>query len=590
MVRGRVDFDHGQRIEFRVKVNPRDPVDQRGLWPALWASSWNGRGWPRGGEVDWLEYVGKEPTRAHHTIHYPGTDGRRAKTPKAVELGERFSDSWHVIAFDWTDDLVWYIDGREVQRIPAADVEATDNPFLESANPVQIRTRPRRPSGVLTSIQAMWCGLRRNVLVRAATGFGAVLLALTAGAACTSSPERVDTLSDASKLMTDDVGESTTTSTTGSAAAGDSEARQALAVTVDVETEPGDTTDHESSGETATGGDGAGGTATSTTAPLSNTSPSTTTATASTAPAPAPGSARVVGTGSAVSCTSDAVVAAVAAGGSITFDCGPNPVTITMTATAKVVNANGPDIVIDGGNKVTLSGAGKRRILYQNTCDQAQGWTTSHCQNQDHPRLTVRNITLADGNSTGDRAEGGGGGAIFVRGGQLRIENVTFLRNRCDGTGPDLGGAAVRVLSQFEGRPVTVSGSTFRNGVCSNGGAISSIGVSWIISDSVMTDNQAIGNGANPARSGSPGGGSGGAIHGDGNNFTIEIRNTLIENNTASEGGGAVFFVSNNRTGRLSITDSTLLRNPSGGFETSGYPGIYFLGAGSPSTSGSTLR
>ena len=243
MVRGRVDFDHGQRIEFRVKVNPRDPVDQRGLWPALWASSWNGRGWPRGGEVDWLEYVGKEPTRAHHTIHYPGTDGRRAKTPKAVELGERFSDSWHVIAFDWTDDLVWYIDGREVQRIPAADVEATDNPFLESANPVQIRTRPRRPSGVLTSIQAMWCGLRRNVLVRAATGFGAVLLALTAGAACTSSPERVDTLSDASKLMTDDVGESTTTSTTGSAAAGDSEARQALAVTVDVETEPGDTTD-----------------------------------------------------------------------------------------------------------------------------------------------------------------------------------------------------------------------------------------------------------------------------------------------------------------------------------------------------------
>ena len=136
MVRGTVDFDHGQRIEFRVKVNPRDPDDQRGLWPALWASSWNGGGWPRGGEVDWLEYVGKDPTRAHHTIHYLDPDGRRAKMPKAVDLDERFSDSWHVVAFDWTDDLVWYLDGREVQRITAAEVNALDNPFLESSNSI----------------------------------------------------------------------------------------------------------------------------------------------------------------------------------------------------------------------------------------------------------------------------------------------------------------------------------------------------------------------------------------------------------------------------------------------------------------------
>src|SRR5581483_11269389 len=38
----------------------------------------------------------------------------------------------------------------------------------------------------------------------------------------------------------------------------------------------------------------------------------------------------VVGTGTAASCTSAAVVAAVAAGGVITFSCGPDPVTITM--------------------------------------------------------------------------------------------------------------------------------------------------------------------------------------------------------------------------------------------------------------------
>ena len=93
----------------------------------------------------------------------------------------------------------------------------------------------------------------------------------------------------------------------------------------------------------------------------------------------------VIGTGTPASCTSDAVVGAVAKGGVITFHCGPDPITITMTQTAKIFNDKGPKIVIDGGGKVTLSGGGKVRILYQHTCDQAQKWTTNHCNDQDHP-------------------------------------------------------------------------------------------------------------------------------------------------------------------------------------------------------------
>ncbi len=298
---------------------------------------------------------------------------------------------------------------------------------------------------------------------------------------------------------------------------------------------------------------------------------------------------RVVGTGTPASCSSRAVVDAVALGGVITFDCGPNPHTIVMTETAKVVNTSAV-VVLDGGGRVTLSGDDQHRILYMNTCDPAQIWTTPQCQNQDHPQLTIQRLRFTGGNSTGDATEGGGGGAVFVRGGQLRVFESTFTSNRCDPTGPDLGGGGLRVLSQFEGRPVIVATSTFEGNVCSNGAAISSIGVSWRIHNSVFTRNSAIGAGANPARPGTPGGGSGGAIYLDGNLFDLDMVGSIIRDNTAREGGGAIFFVSNDRTGQLRITSSTLERNPSAGFETAGFPGIFFLGRGSPQVTDSTIR
>ena len=45
----------------------------------------------------------------------------------------------------------------------------------------------------------------------------------------------------------------------------------------------------------------------------------------------------------------------MAKGGVISFNCGANPLTITLTETAKIVNNTGPKIVIDGGGKITLS-------------------------------------------------------------------------------------------------------------------------------------------------------------------------------------------------------------------------------------------
>jgi hypothetical protein len=135
----------------------------------------------------------------------------------------------------------------------------------------------------------------------------------------------------------------------------------------------------------------------------------------------------------------------------------------------------------------------------------------------------------------------------------------------------------------------TFGGASGQGGTCANGGALSSIGVSWVVLNSVLTHNRAVGRGANPARGGTSGGGSGGAIYTDGNRFTVTIAGSVIENNRANEGGGAVFFVSNDRTGTMRIEGSTLRRNPSDGFETRGFPGIFFLGARNPTVTGSTL-
>lgn len=289
---------------------------------------------------------------------------------------------------------------------------------------------------------------------------------------------------------------------------------------------------------------------------------------------------RVIGDGTPGSCTSAAVVAAVAQGGVIVFDCGPNPVTIPMVSTARVFN-NRPNVVLDGRGLVTLDGLGQRRILYMNTCDPDLVWTTPHCQNQDHPTLTVQNLTFVNGRSSGGGTQDGGG-AIFVRGGRFKVVSSQFYSNRCSPTGPDVGGAALQVFSQYEGRPVYVVNSTFggpgdlRN-ECSNGGGISSIGVSWTIINSWFRDNRAIGWGANPAESGTPGGGNGGAIYNDGNEMTLRVEGTRIEGNRSNgEGGSAIFFVSNNRTGNVDIVDSVIRNNTGDGFST--HPSIFFLG------------
>ncbi|HST18908.1 MAG TPA: hypothetical protein VLK36_14675 [Gaiellaceae bacterium] len=291
----------------------------------------------------------------------------------------------------------------------------------------------------------------------------------------------------------------------------------------------------------------------------------------------------VIGNGRPASCTSAAVVRAVAAGGIITFDCGPKPVTIAMTSTASVVKTR-QLVVLDGGGLITLSGGGKRRILFSDTC--AGRWSTDNCVDQPYPQIVVQNITFKDGYDGTQQAActentpscwyGGvdGGGAVYVEGGQFKAVNSRFVDNRCYAYGPDLGGGAIRALAQYRNRPVYITNDTFRGGRCSNGGALSSIQVQWNILNSQFIDNKAVGSGANPAKPGTPGGGSGGAAYFDGKDNNVLIAGTVMQGNSAREGGGAVFDVVNTGFGALTFNESHLHHNISGAFET--FPGVYY--------------
>ena len=97
-------------------------------------------------------------------------------------------------------------------------------------------------------------------------------------------------------------------------------------------------------------------------------------------------------------------------------------------------------------------------------------------------------------------------------------------------------------------------------------------GVSWNILNTLLSNNTAVGHGANSGQ-----GGNGGAIYNDGNEIVLNVTSSLIENNGANEGGSAVFFVSNNKTGSITIKDSTTRNNPRGTFETPNLPGFYVI-------------
>jgi hypothetical protein len=271
----------------------------------------------------------------------------------------------------------------------------------------------------------------------------------------------------------------------------------------------------------------------------------------------------VVGTGTPASCTSKAFVDAVWAGGIVTFNCGPDPVTINLDATAEVNNLGAKKTVIDGGGLVTLSGNGAHRIIHQDVCLQRLGWATSDCWGQDFPRLTLQNLTFTNGFASDED----GGGAVRVAGGRFKIVNCRFFHNTHGQAGPDVGGGAVRVRG-IQAEPVYIVQTTFGGAgdlgnSAANGGGLSGLFANFYIYNSTFVNNSTTSCCGNPTTSGA-GGGSGGAIYMDGNQLQLELHNVDLTDNSCQAHGSAIFFVSNDGKGTLTVSDSVFSNNAEG--------------------------
>lgn len=122
---GKQSFQYG-RIEARIKV-----PEGAGMWPAFWMLGDNITevGWPDCGEIDIMEYVGKDPDVILGTLHGPGYSGALGFTQWNRQT-YNIADDFHTYAIEWdAEQINWFYDGVQYHSVSKSDVGIRDWPF-----------------------------------------------------------------------------------------------------------------------------------------------------------------------------------------------------------------------------------------------------------------------------------------------------------------------------------------------------------------------------------------------------------------------------------------------------------------------------
>src|SRR5262249_19418558 len=96
------------RIEARMKL----PYSQ-GMWPAFWmlGNNFDVVGWPRCGEIDIMENIGRTPSTAYGTLHGVQYANLGLGGSYTLPNGQQLHDDYHLFGIIWSPyQIQFYID------------------------------------------------------------------------------------------------------------------------------------------------------------------------------------------------------------------------------------------------------------------------------------------------------------------------------------------------------------------------------------------------------------------------------------------------------------------------------------------------
>jgi len=116
----------------RIEVKAQLPAG-KGIWPAIWGCGIDGKqvGWPKCGEIDIMELVGKDPGIIHGTIHY-FADGKHASKGDKISV-QNTDTAFHVYAAEWTPDHIdLFVDDKKYFSFDTSVAQDNgQNPFQQ---------------------------------------------------------------------------------------------------------------------------------------------------------------------------------------------------------------------------------------------------------------------------------------------------------------------------------------------------------------------------------------------------------------------------------------------------------------------------
>ncbi len=118
------EFKYGTFV-IRAKV-----PSGKGIWPAIWmlGTKIDKVGWPACGEIDIMEFVGRQPDTVHTSLHSPSHYGATASTQ--VTPVKNITDAFHVFQIDWDENaIVFSIDDQKVFTYAPDEKDDKNYPF-----------------------------------------------------------------------------------------------------------------------------------------------------------------------------------------------------------------------------------------------------------------------------------------------------------------------------------------------------------------------------------------------------------------------------------------------------------------------------